>query len=278
MKRGFTNKTRFFFFLIFVVSLIQSIVVLSRIGAEERSLAIRPERADSVFTVYSQHLDDVTSRCHDDIEHTVFISLGTQLILLIFFFFYHNIMLRESFNDINAAVGEFAKGQYGRHPAFDKIIERNDKVFGEVLEKLDHARDYIVKFDYAKKKKIVENKNRILGMMNLSDNGFIIIAMNGSIPFVNDNVAKYFPSITENGNIVETAYPPEIQNTIIKYILGILRTKMNQPPQQVFFHHLKRHILLKSSVVRDKDGNATGAVIAFLNLTEKKKEGKKDNK
>jgi signal transduction histidine kinase len=129
-------------------------------------------------------------------------------------------------------------------------------------------------FDKLKKDKIVEHHNRILAILNLTDDGFLALDMKGNILYINDIVTEYFPSISEHQNMIDSNFPPEVENNIKKYILHILKSKTKQQPQQFFRPSLKKHITLNSAVIRDANGQPAGIVISLTNLGSKKKEDK----
>ncbi|MDA3813616.1 MAG: PAS domain S-box protein, partial [Candidatus Cloacimonetes bacterium] len=120
------------------------------------------------------------------------------------------------------------------------------------------------------------HNNRIVSILNLTDDGFMIIDIKGNFVFINEKVTNTFPALSDKSNIIEENFPPEIENNIKKYALNILNSHTKQESQQFFVPSLKRHIVLNSAMIRDAAGQPTGAIIALTNI-EKRKQTKEDD-
>jgi|GEM_PF-1452566 len=192
---------------------------------------------------------------------------------VVFFFSVPGTQYR-SLSDLRHLLHEISRGNYSLDVNLDVFEERNDPPVQELLETTGKMLSTMRHFDQIKKEKIVEHLGRIQAMLKLCENGYIIITLEGQIKFVSDNVTELFPVLTADQNVLESNYPPEVENSIIKYIHGILRDRAKAEAQQYFVPALKRHITLKSVLVRDTGGLPIGAVIGLYNIVEKKKSGK----
>ena len=128
----------------------------------------------------------------------------------------------------------------------------------------------ILTFDKLKKEKIVEHHNRIVALLNLTDDGFMIVDIKGNFVYLNEKVTTTFPALSEKTNIIDTNFPPEIENNIKKYTINILKSRTKQEPQQFFVPSMKHHIILNSAMVRDSTGQPTGAIISLTNIKKRK--------
>ncbi|MCK4956226.1 MAG: hypothetical protein KAS49_01230, partial [Candidatus Cloacimonetes bacterium] len=153
-----------------------------------------------------------------------------------------------------------------------------DKEFFTVIFSLKEMIKSIVKFDKLKKDKIVEHHNRIQAILNLTEDGFLIIDNMGKIIYSNDVILETFPSMQEKTNIIDSNFPPEIENNIKKYAILVIKSGSKQVSQNNFFPTLKKHITLKSAIVRDSTGEICGAVIALTNLPKLSEDKKIEQK
>lgn len=251
MKSTFTGKIRFLIILLFIIAFIQAGIIFHLMNT---------------FT-------DINS-LKIDIQNTLFITVFLQFIVIIILIFYIPVFLHKAFSEIHNILKDIAQGIYNIDIDLD-IYERSmDKEFLAVVGAIKEMLKSVLTFDKLKKDKIVEHHNRILAILNLTDDGFIAFDMKGNIVYINDIVLEAFPSISERQNMIDSNFPPEIENNIKKYILNILKSKTKQQPQQFFMPSMKKHISLNSAVIRDANGQPAGAVISLTNLGLKKKEDK----
>ncbi len=252
MRLSFTVKIRLLIILIFIISIIQAGIILHLIGI---SIDI--------------------SQTKIDIQNTLFITIFLQFILALIVIFYIPVFLHKAFAEIHNILKDISQGIYNIDIDLDNFKTTLDKEFYAVMLSLQEMLKSVLNFDKLKKDKIVEHHNRIVAILNLTEDGFIALDMKGNISYINDKVVEVFPAINEKTNMIDTNFPPEIENNIKKYTLNILKTQTKQEPQQFFVPALKRHIVLNSAVVRDSNGQPAGVIISFTNL-EKKKQQKED--
>lgn len=249
MRLSFTGKIRIIILLLFAVSMIQGLVVLSLVG---------------------NYSDPVSLKM--DIQNTILITLFFQFLLVIILIIYIPIFLKKAFADIHQILKDIARGMYEVELDIPNLQSRIDKEFMAIIESIKEMLKSIVTFDKLKKDKIVEHHNRIIALLNLSDSGLLILDNNANIVYINDKLTDAFKSINEHTNILDTNYPPEVENNLKKYIVNLLKSRSKQDTQQFFIPSLKRHITVSSGIVRDIDGDMKGSVIAVSNLEKKKSE------
>ena len=253
MKFSFTAKIRFVILLLLLVSLLQNIILLQLIPT------------------------DLSNKI--DMLNTIYISSFIQIIFVIILLSYIPILLQKAFNEINQVLKDLTQGIYQIDLDINDYEQRADKEFFSVFSTLVTMVKSVAKFDTLKKEKIVEHHNRILAILNLTEDGFMVIDRNGTIVYKNDILLNIFPTLHEKNSIIDSNFTPEIENNIKKYAINLIKKGSKQPPINHFFPSLKKHITIKSAIVRDSSGDVCGAVLALVNLPKieiKKKEGKKN--
>ena len=253
MKLSFTAKIRLIIILLFIISLIQGIII---------------------FQLTANFTDTIQLKL--DIQNTVYIALFLQLVLVLILIFYIPIFLNKAFSGIHQVLKEISKGTYSIDIDLENYERKLDKEFYAVISSIKRMLESILKFDLLKKEKIIEHHNRITALLNLTEDGFIILDIKGNIVYINDIITEIFPSISEKVNMIDSKFPPEIENNIRKYIVNVLKNRTKSDAQQFFVPTLKKHIFLNSAIIRDVRGEAKGVVIALTNLDRKKTEKSKE--
>jgi len=251
MKNTFTAKIRIVILVLFSISLIQGLIILNRIS----------------------NVDNLNSLMID-IQNTIILTIFLQFIVVISFIYYIPIFLNKTFSEIHSILKDITRGIYSIEIDLDDYQKRVDKEFFAVILSIKEMLKSVQTFDALKKEKIIEHHSRIISILHLTENGFIITDTNGNIVFINDKVTEAFKSLTEATNILETNFPPEVENSIKKYLSNILKSQTKQESQQFFVPALKRHVGLNSAVVRGPNGGMKGAIISISNLEKKKLEKK----
>lgn len=247
MKSSFTGKIKILIVILFLISVAQGFIILQLIGSFDNISDLRI-----------------------DVQNTLFITVFIQFVLAMFLIFYIPVFLHKAFLEIHNILKDITQGIYHIDIDLNSFESSMDKEFYSVMLSINDMLKSVLNFDKLKKDKIVEHHNRILAILNLSTDGFIAMDMKGNIIYINDNVIETFPAISEKANMIDTNFPPEIENHIKKYVLNILKSKTKQEPQQFFMPALKRHIALNSAIIRDSNGKSTGVIISFDNLFKKK--------
>lgn len=246
MKKSFTAKIRFIIILLFLISLIQGFIILQIVD-------------------YAENMERVKM----DIINTIFITFFLQFVLVIILFFYIPVFLRKAFSDIHQILKDITLGVYSIDIDEANLKANTDREFYEVIESIQTALESILKFDNLKKDKIIEHHNRILALLKLTTDGFIILDINGNIIYLNDPVSEHYPALSEKANIIDSNFPPEIEKHIKDYCLSVLNSKSKKPTKKFYSASLKWHIRMNSAIVRGLSGAPKGAVVSFENLKAK---------
>ncbi len=252
MRLSFTGKIRSLIIFMFIVALLQAGIILHLISN-------------------SSSFDQMKL----DVQNTIFIGLFIQFLLTLAIIFYVPVFLHKAFTEIHNIIKDITQGVYTIDIDLDNFETTIDKEFFTVISLLKTMLKSILTFDKLKKEKIIEHHNRIVSILNLTDDGFVIVDIKGNFVYMNEKVTDTFPALSDKSNIIEANFPPEIENNIKKYTLNILNSYTKQEPQQFFVPSLKRHIVLNSAMIRDVAGQPTGAIIALTNL-EKRKQNKEE--
>jgi len=210
-----------------------------------------------------------------DVQNTIFIGIFVQFILTLIIIIYVPVFLNKAFTEINNIIKDISQGVYSIDIDLDNLETTTDKEIFAVISLLKDMLKSILTFDKLKKEKIIEHHNRIVSILNLTDDGFVIVDIKGNFIYMNEKVTNTFPALNDKSNIIEANFPPEIENNIKKYTLNILNSHTKQEPQQFFVPILKRHIILNSAMIRNAAGQPIGAIIALTNL-EKRKQNKEE--
>ena len=252
MRLSFTGKIRLLIIIMFIVAILQGGIILHLINNQGSFLQMKL-----------------------DVQNTIFIGLFIQFLLGLAIIFYVPVFLHKAFSEIHNIIKDIAQGIYTIDIDLDSYKNTIDKEFFMVISLLNDMLKSILTFDKLKKEKIVEHHNRIVSILNLTDDGFMIVDIKGNFVYMNEKVTNTFPALSDKTNIIETNFPPEIENNIKKYTLNILDSQTKQEPQQFYVPSMKRHIVLNSAMIRDAAGQPTGAIIALTNL-EKRKQHKEE--
>jgi len=253
MRISFIRKIRLLIIIVFIIEILQSGIILHLINTQGSLLQMKL-----------------------DIQNTIFIGLFIQFLLVLSIILYVPRFLNKAFSEIHNIIKDITQGVYTIDIDLDNSKTTTDKEFFAVISSLKEMLKSILTFDKLKKEKIVEHHNRIVSILNLTDDGFVIVDIKGNFVYINEKVTETFPALSDKTNIIETNFPPEIENNIKKYTLNILNSHTKQEPQQFFVPSLKRHIVLNSAMIRDAAGQPTGAIIALTNI-EKRKQTKEDD-
>jgi len=185
MKFSFTSKIRVVLLVLFALSLLQGLIILNLIS--------------NAVNISSLIID---------IQNTVIITVFFQFVIVIALFFYIPVFLHKAFADIHMILKDITKGIYTIDVDLKEFQPKAGKEFFAVILAIKEMLKSVKTFDHLKKEKIIEHHNRILAILNLTENGFLILDMKGNIVYINDLVTDSFKSLQETTNILETNFPP----------------------------------------------------------------------
>jgi hypothetical protein len=207
------------------------------------------------------------------------ISREIKITLLTFFFLevalfivllsYLPLYLKKLLSGVGDIVNDIGKGNYSLELNLDKYRQNYDQELVELVESVGKMLGIILQFDKMKKEKILEQKGRISALINMAENGFIIVNKRGDLILVNQYIEYNFPSLRPETNILDSNYGHEEDKYIKNFVHDIISTESRINKRQFFVNSMKRHIILKSELVRDTNGYLIGAVIGVFNIENK---------
>lgn len=276
MKLSYSNKIRFIIIFLFFLALLSGIIVISQIHSSINysEMILEKNKDKDEIVIDRKDLDEVTTN-YNDIESTIYIILLVQFVVTLILIFNLTNFLKQALSNIHKILEDISKGNYNIDIDISTYKERLDQEFVDIIISIKNALIIFRRFDELKKEKIVEQKNRLKTLLNIAENGFIITSMNGDIMYINQPVKDVFSSLNEETNLYDDSFVPEIEKSIKKYVISTLENKSHIDTQKYFIATLKRHITIKGSIVRNRNGDAVGAVFC-LPILEKKKTDKKE--
>lgn len=242
MKLGISTRIRVFVLLSLTISMISNFSLL--------------------FIISSSPLEKLLK---NDLSNIIWGSLILQVAICIFLIANIPLYLNKALASLRLMINEISKGNY--NIKLDLASDSDNEIL-EIISSLEKMQDVILHYDNLKKEKIVENRNRIISMINLSEDGFIILSIKGQIIYISDIIKKHFKYLEESTDLVNTHFQPDVELSIKKYIMNIIRTHSKSEPQTYYISSLKKHIYIKGSLVRDSRGIPIGIVICINNLGE----------
>jgi signal transduction histidine kinase len=246
MKMLLKKRIAIIFFILFALACFQVLFVFLNFSQEKSLIVIKSEVLKIMATF-----------------------LFIQFAIIIISISYLPNYLRKLMGGVRSIINEISQGSYNYDIDLEAQKKLYDKEVYEVIEAAKKMLEIILKFDSLKKEKIQEQRGRIVALLNLTENGFIVVNRKGEIVYINYLISEHFPTIKEHVNIIETNFGLEIDNNIKKFITAVIKNQSKFPPKQFYMSSMKRHIKVKSELVRDDDGEFIGTVIGIFNLSSK---------
>ncbi len=254
MKYTFSNKIRIIIIVLFIITLVQGLLITK--------------------ILHSNATLDVIK---GNISNTIVISIFFSFTITILLYFYLPVFLKTSLKPIHKKLKEIGKGSYNIDLNSDNSKNKMDSEFYAIVESISEMLDVILVFDNLKKVKIIEQTNRIKAILNLANEGFLVVSKKGEIAYVNGPVKSVYPIFEEDSNFVEKSFQSDIENNLKKYVLNILNNQTKSEDFSYYVSSLKRHITLSSAIVKDENSKFNGVVIRMSNIEKKKIEKNKEN-
>lgn len=231
------------------------------------------------FVLISLILND-SIRDYEDIRSEVITILITFLfvhvVVLLLVASYIKVTMKRALSPVKSIIKDIEHGDFKKNINSKSYQNRYDPEIVELIEDLEKMLSRINNFDEMKKAKIAEQKHRLLALLKLTENGFVILDHKGNILYISSKIEEYFPVLKTECNISEINPKYEVDANIKQYISNILKTKSGLTLQKSYFmKELRIHIEIENQIVRDVEGNITGLVICIKNLN---KHEMKDNK
>lgn len=246
MKLGLSSKIRFIVLIVLLMSMLSNFALL-----------------------YFISVNPIDKMIKNDLSNIIWGSLIIHFAISLYLIANVSNYLSKALNSVRYLITEVSKGNY--NVQLD-IPYDHDPEITQLVEALQKMQEVILYYDNLKKEKIVENRNRIISMINLSEDGFIILSIKGQIIYISDLIKTHFKYLEENTDIVNTHFQADVELSIKKYIMNIIKTHSKSEPQTYYISSFKKHIYVKGSLVRDSRGIPIGIVICINNLHDSEKQ------
>jgi len=279
MKFSLANKIRVIIVSLFLLTLLLGIIIIAQLNSgvnlDQKMEIAKNNENRIVFLSTNELLQLVNIR--NNIETTIYIVFILQFILSLVLIFNLPNFLKQSLKEVQNILSEINKGNYTIEIEPDIFHKRMDKEFLNLIISIKNVLMTFKKFDELKKEKIIEYKNRLINVLNISDNGFMIFQLNGELLYINETVLETFPSLNIESSIFESNFIPDLENSIKKYVIQTLKNKSKTEDAQYFMPSLKRHVKIKSAIVKNSTGFPIGAVFCFPDISKKKEKKDKES-
>ena len=146
------GKIRILIIILFLISLVQGLIILRLLlSFEDPEILVQ------------------------DVQNTVLITIFLQFLLTIIIFFYLPVFLHNTFSEIHNILKDISQGHYQIEIDLESFEKSLDREFYALILEIKKMLRSIITFDNLKKEKILEHHSRIISILNLTVNGFLII-------------------------------------------------------------------------------------------------------
>jgi signal transduction histidine kinase len=224
--------------ILFLIILLQFIVVLYTIS-----------QATDIYSLAS------------DIQSIMIIFMFGLFIYLVIIYNYLPYRLRRSVGRVRELVDEISNGNYQLD--IESSLLDQDRDFQELILAIQKMLEIIMRFDAVKSDKIFEHNQRIVQLIDLLPVTVIIANVNGDLVYLNDKFRERFPNIDEQNNLNEVMFKDDFYHGIFDVLRTSLRMGNNVYDEKLRDENSSLKVLIKGSIIRNRKGNASGAVFAL---------------
>lgn len=251
MRQSFKKRYHALITVLFLIISLEFIVVLYTIG-----------QATDIYSLAS------------DIQSIMIIFMFGIFIYLVIIYNYLPFRLHRSVQRVQELVEEISSGNYQLD--IESSLLDQDRDFQELILSLQKMLDIIIRFDAVKSDKIYEHHQRIGQLIDLLPLSVIITTLNGDLVYLNDKFRQRFPGIDEQNNLNDLLLKDKLYHRIFDLIRESLRLGNNIYDALLEDENSPIKVLIKGSIIRNRKGNASGAVITMEFSGEAKKDEKQD--
>ncbi|HQQ67380.1 MAG TPA: hypothetical protein PLX77_00995 [Candidatus Cloacimonadota bacterium] len=239
MKRqSFNKRYHAIISILFLIILVQFIVVLYTIG-----------QARDIYSLAS------------DIQSIMIIFLFGLFVYLVIIYNYLPFRLHRSVKKVQDLVEEISNGNYQLD--IESSLLDQDRDFQDLILALQKMLDIIIRFDAVKSDKIYEHHQRISQLINLLPVTVAIANVNGDLVYLNDRFRERFPGVDEQSNINELLFKDRFYTEVFDELREALRFGNNIYDKVFEDESDGMRVLIKGSIIRNRKGNASGAVFTL---------------
>jgi transcriptional regulator with PAS, ATPase and Fis domain len=161
---------------------------------------------------------------------------------------------------------EFRVGHYAFKAS--EQTEKLEKEFHPLIESIDKVFGNVLKFDKLKETKIYTHHSRIRGLMNLMEEGAMIVDNSGDIIYINDKLQENYKFLDEDVNIFENVYDNHFEEYMKKYINEVISSQMKKEATRMPLKDSDDEITVKSTMYKNKSGDVLGAIFLVSGLKD----------
>lgn len=238
MKHSFKKRYHMMISILFLIILLQFIIILFTIS-----------QARDIYSLAS------------DIQSILIVFMFGTFVYLAIFYNYLPYRLHKSVRRVQDLVEEISNGNYQLDIESSLLYREQD--FQELILALDKMLGIIIRFDAVKSDKIYEHHQRIAQLIDLLPVTVIIATVNGDLVYLNDKFRERFPSIDEQNNLKELLFKDNFHTGIFDEMRDSLRMGNNIYDVVLEDEDSTQKVLIKGSIIRNRKGNASGAVFTL---------------
>ncbi len=198
-------------------------------------------------------------------KNTLLSFLIVIVVVYIAIIIYQTVKLNKSVKIFSHIFEEYRVGNYSYNVLEQK--DRLEKEFHPLITKLDKVFSNVQKFDKLKETKIFTHHSRIKAILNLINEGGMIIDNSGDIIYINDIMKSNFSFLEEEINVLENVYDKHFEESMKRYIRDVLSEQMRKDSYRFFYKDSDEEITIKSHMYKNSKGEIGGAVFVVSGLT-----------
>ncbi|HPF09463.1 MAG TPA: hypothetical protein PL020_07010, partial [Candidatus Cloacimonadota bacterium] len=238
MKQSLKKRYHIMISILFLIILLQLVIVLYTIS-----------QASDIYHLAS------------DIQSIMIVFVFGTFVYLTVIFNYLPYRLHRSVRKVQDLVEEISNGNYQLD--IESSLLNQDRDFQDLILALQKMLDIIMRFDAAKSDKIYEHHQRIGQLIDLLPVTVMIVNINGDLAYLNDKFRQRFSSVDEQSNLKELLFKDEFYANIFDVLQDSLRMGNNIYDEYLMDATGSQHVLIKGSIIRNRKGNASGAVFTL---------------
>jgi len=204
-------------------------------------------------------------------KNPILLKSKVQFILILFFliqfvyfivlFYFIPHQYERALKEIQNIIKEISEGKM--QIDYELVTHNQDLETVNLISAMERMMNIIIRFDNLKTDKIFEHHQRLQALVNLIQEGCLIITIIGEIVYLNDFVTRNFPALSENLNIIETLLPDYLEDALKPRIIVSLKNSENIHDDIIEISQLNSKFKVNSSIIRNRKGQTAGAVFTI---------------
>jgi hypothetical protein len=246
-KKSFTTTLRIALTIVFILLTLQSILLIRTIDAEVK---------------WEQKAIDL--------QNIIYVFIFIQFTLILIIFFYIPFRIKSTLLSLERVIKSIT--EWAPTLEMKETQAAQEKEMSPIIQELEKMYNNIQKFDQQKKEKIYEQHSRIINLLKLAVNDYIILTMQGVIAYCSDTLTERYPSIHPDVNMLETDFTPDIDKTVKVYYKDIVAAGHTIEVKEVYLEKLQKKITMQNQIIRDSSSVPIGVIIAIQEYVKEKKQ------